>query len=169
MAFYSVEASSFLRQVDAGHLLRAKQEAVLHLVHLQDSPCLLKTPCLTACSASRRGRGIIRTVLGSKGISASASQLLSITLHLLKLRNVNHIMARVCPVENRIMELLRLVKNSKITNPNSPHHTHWPCTQVPHLHISWTCKGTVTPAPPYQPVPMHLHSFQERIFPNLKP
>jgi len=91
MAFHSVEASSFLRQVDVGHLLRAKREAVLHLVHLQDSPGLSK-----ACNARRRVREA-----SSEGIPAPAPQLLPITLHLLKLWNVNHITTpRACPVEN---------------------------------------------------------------------
>ena len=53
---------------------------------------------------------------------------------------------------HRITESFRLEETSKIIQPNHPPTTnvaYWPYPSVPHLHVSWTPPGMVTPPPPW--------------------
>ena len=64
-----------------------------------------------------------------------------------------HVMAEMLWGENhRVIESWRLEKTTKIPKPNCnpPHHAHWPCFSVSHLHDSGTPPGTVTPSLPGQ-------------------
>ena len=55
-----------------------------------------------------------------------------------------------CKFENhRIIKVGKDLWDHLVQPSAHPQHAHWPRPSVPHLHVSWTPPGTVTPTPPW--------------------